>query len=93
MSELIALREKLQALPNFGEVMSNFDGLIEEGADEALRDGAAGSYPAWNFHGTVWHEDGEFHCAIMVYHIHQGVIKADTLEEIMQIASEEYGHQ
>jgi len=69
-------------------VMSNFNREI----DRKLKLGNCyAGYPAWNFYGEVWYENNQFHCEIWRYHCHIDTISVDTLEEIMEEASENYG--
>ena len=75
-----------------GEIMSNFDhSIIANAADKLQKNKTYGRYPAWNFHGIVWYENNQFYCQINQYGIHVDTIKTDTLEEIMEKASEKYG--
>ena len=79
-------------LVDIGDVMSNFDGRIEEWAEFRLKNEACfGGYPAWNFWGAVWFEDGQFHCMIKRYCSHIDTISANSLQEIMNIACDRYG--
>ncbi len=79
-------------LENIGDVMSNCDHEIETDAEEKLKSGSfSGKYPAWDFHGTVWFDTDKFKCQIMQCHSHIDTIEADSLSEIMSIASEKYG--
>ena len=73
-------------------LMTNFDHTIEPDAEQILKSGKIYSgYPAWNFHGEVWFE-GQFYCEIWVYGTHVNTLCADTLQEIMDKASEYYGY-
>ena len=74
------------------ELMSNFDHVICQGAEELLRAGKVyAGYPGLNFYGIVWHEDGKFYCEIWQYHRHINTISGNSLQEIMNTASEYYG--
>ena len=76
---------------NIDDVMTNFDGSIEDGAEETLKTGKVwGGYAAWDFYGKVWF-DGRFKCQIMQYHNHVNTIVADSLQEIMDEACSLYG--
>jgi hypothetical protein len=74
-------------------VMSNFDHEVNRDVEFTLRtnESTYAGYPAWNFYGSVWYEDSMFHCEIMVYGSYRETISAETLEEIMEIASNKYG--
>lgn len=76
------------------DVMSNFDRQIEKDIEKELKETLSyAGYAAWDFHGDVWYEDGKFYCEIWRYHCHVNTLEADTLEEIMEEASEKYGYQ
>ena len=87
------MEDRPEGLIDIGEsVMSNFDHQIDLGIAKKLKDGKYYSgYPAYNFHGTVWYDNGKWKCKIKRYRIHIDTIIADTLEEIMNEASEKYG--
>ena len=73
-------------------VMSNFDHTIDDAAERLLKQNKVYSgYPAWNFHGDVWFEDGKFYCEIWQYHNHVNTVEASTLQEIMDTCCEFYG--
>jgi hypothetical protein len=74
--------------------MSNFDHTADMGLDAALRGGKLyAPYAGWNFHGTVWWDGERFACEVWVYGSPREVIRADTLEDIMESASDKYGWQ
>jgi hypothetical protein len=73
-------------------VMTNFDGGIEPDAEARLKAGdCLGGYAAWNFHGHVWWEDGQFHCMVHQYRAHVATLSADSLAGIMKQACELFG--
>jgi hypothetical protein len=79
---------------NIGDVMSNFDHEIEPDAEERLKSGPyVADYPGWDFHGTVWFGEGRFRCLVMRYRMHVDTLVADSLEEIMILASKKYGYE
>jgi hypothetical protein len=79
--------------------MSNFDGKVKEGFEDLLRTNKViGSHAAWNFHGQVWFEgDGDgggmFHETVLVYQVPQATFSADTLENLMKIVNDRFGHE
>ena len=76
--------------------MSNYDGQIDEGLDEALRAEPTkvfATHAAWNFAGRVWFENSQFHELIWRHHIPIEILKADTLQELMAMANEAYGSE
>lgn len=75
-----------------GDVMSNFDHTVNwDEAKKLLAENTYGSYPAWDFHGSVWYENEQYHCEIWQYGSYQETISASTLEDIMGKASDNYG--
>ena len=84
---------RAEAMPRIDLCMSNCDHSIDDGLDEALRADptVCAHYAGWNFSGSVWFKDGKFHCEVMCYHQVQETITADTLEDIMQEVSDQYG--
>lgn len=75
-------------------VMTNFDGSIDEEVAANIKDKPYyADYTAWNFYGQVWYQDEKWCCAIMTYGSYQETLVADTLQEIMDSACEQYGKQ
>ena len=77
------------------EDMSNFDHVIPVGLDKKLKSGNfCCDYSAWNFCGTVFYnrEKEMFQCEVMRYCVHVDTITSQTLQGIMEIASEKYGY-
>ena len=77
-------------------VATNYDHSIDETVVKRLKkENIWAPYVAWDFSGTVWFDKEEniFKCMIECYRGHVETIKADTIERIMEIASEKYGHQ
>ena len=74
-------------------LMSNFDHIVDQEVLGKLQSGEIqfASYPAWNFAGTVYLDDGNFLCDIWINHKYIHTIEASSAEEIMRIASETYG--
>lgn len=72
--------------------MSNFDLSIDDDMGAALRAGGTmAEHCAWNFHGDVWFEDGQFHEEVWAYGAYRETFSAETLEELMELANAEYG--
>ncbi len=86
------MKENLpEGLKSIGTIMSNFDRGIEADAQEQLKAGGVyGEYTAWNFWAAVWW-DGEFKAMIKQYCNHVNTLASDTLQGIMDEASEYYG--
>jgi len=77
-----------------GDIMTNFDHSIEKDAETRLKnENIYGDYPAWNFHGKVWFEQDEFHCEVWQYGNIKEIISANTLEELMNQVSNQYGQE
>ncbi len=73
-------------------VMSNADHSIKSDIADKLKTGKFyAQYAGWNFCGYVFWDKNQWACEIWVYHNHEKTIKAETLSEIMDIVSEEYG--
>lgn len=72
--------------------MSNFDGRIDDGMENALLDGEIGVHSAWNFNGRVYYQDGKFVEEVMAYGTLDDTIEADTLEELMETVNSKYGY-
>jgi len=80
-------------LIQFNDVMSNFDHAIEKDIEEKLKEGNCyAGYAAWDFHGDVMFKDNKFICEIWRYHCLVDIIEAETLEEIMEEASDKWGY-
>lgn len=76
-----------------GDVMSNYDHEIEEGAEEKLRSGKFyGDYVAWDFHARVWFDGKNFKAMVKRYRVHVGTVTSPTLNAIMELASNEWGY-
>lgn len=87
----------METVPNdfdfIGDVMSNFDHMIEDGMEEKLKSGKFyGDYSAWNFHAQVWFDGKNFKAMVKRYQAHVGTITALTLEQIMELASDNWGY-
>ncbi|KKN13753.1 hypothetical protein LCGC14_1003030 [marine sediment metagenome] len=87
----LALFETLGILGPDDTVMSNFDGAVVEGAEEALRNGFWGRHAGWNFNGSVWYKDGLFKEDVFAYHVYQTTLMAPTLQELMEKVNDEFG--
>lgn len=77
---------------NLETIMSNFDGVIEEGSELKLKSmDCYGEYTAWNFFGIVWYDGEQFCCEVMQYCSHVNTVYANSLQEIMNKCCEYYG--
>lgn len=89
-------------IPNFDKweeldfVMSNCDREIDKEIEAELKsiNKSYSRYAGWNFCGYVWYEKSTnlFHCQVWVLLSPKKIVSAETLEEIMIIVSEEFGH-
>lgn len=87
--ESIINKENLVCLD---DVMSNFDHKIEKDIEGKLREGNYyAGYSAWDFHGNVIFKEDKFICEIRRYGCLVDIIEEETLEEIMQEASDKWG--
>ena len=81
-------------LRNLGAVMSNINRKILPDAEEEIRSGwYSGRYPAKHFFGKIWFDGQHLQCQIMQAGRHLDTIQADSLQEIMDHASEKYGEE
>jgi len=74
--------------------MSNFDGSIDDGLEEALKEpGTYSEHAAWDHHGKVWWdaEEGVFKEEVWQYKVPVAVLSAPTLQELRETVNEEYG--
>ncbi len=75
-----------------GVVMTNFDHSVDEKVARALLEpGTIAAYTAWDFYGHVWHEGGMFYCLVKRYRIPVSAHKCETLKEMMEEVSGEWG--
>ena len=74
--------------------MSNFDGVIEDGMEEGLKEpGTYGKHCAWDHYGKVWWdaEEGVFKEEVWNYRVPVAVMSAPTLRELMENVNNEWG--
>ena len=72
--------------------MSNLEGIIDDGLEDALRRGEIGTHSAWRFCGSaVWFEDGEFHEEVWQYHAHIATVSAPSLRGLMDEVNNRFG--
>lgn len=73
-------------------IMSNFDHEIDYTAVTRLqREKVVMDYPGWNFHAQVWFQNEKFYGLVRRYHSHVDTIEADTIEELRNTISDQYG--
>lgn len=88
---LVCDRENRELLD---DVMSNFDHSINKDIAKQLKEtNSYAGYPAWDFHGMVWYQNGQYHCEIKRYRCHIDTISNEDLKEIMNEASDKYGYE
>ena len=80
-------------LPEVEGSMSNFDHSIDEGLPEELAGGTTmADYAGWNFHAYVYQPSaGIFVADVHVYGSHSGLFRAESLRELMDGVSDEWG--
>jgi len=79
-----------------GNIMTNFDHSIKKGADERLKkEDVYGEYTGWNFFGNVWWNKvtKKFMCMVKQYSVHVDTIASESLEGVMDLVSDQYGHE
>ena len=80
-----------QGFEDYGKIMSNYDRKIDEDAEEYLKSNkACGGYTGWNFYGTVWFDE-KFKCEVKQYMCHVATLYGDSLLEIMDKVSQQFG--
>ncbi len=78
-------------LEDYGDVMSNFDHTIRVDAERYLKTHKAyGNYAGWNFYGEVWFDE-KFKCQVDQYCRHSATIYGDSLAQIMEKVSSQFG--
>ena len=78
---------------NGEELMSNFDRKINKEVANAIKSKKLFSrYAGWNFNGKVWFDDNKWLCEVWTYGNWQKTFICDTLDEIMESVSNEYGY-
>lgn len=71
---------------------SNFDHVINvKIAKELMAGGCWAGYPAWEWYGRVWYENGEFLCMVMRYGVHACTVSAPTPEELKEELCDNWG--
>ncbi len=74
------------------EVISNYDGAIDELVAEQLREGGRfARHAAWNFNGLVWFEQGRWHEVVCVYGQRRATYSDDTLDGLRRTANDNFG--
>ena len=73
-------------------VMSNADNSIKSDIAKKLKTGKYfAQYAGWDFCGYVYWDKDQWACEVWTYHNHDKTIKAETLSDIMDKVSKEYG--
>ena len=88
------MKSKTEEMIQIDLEMSNFDGCIDEGLEEALKKEpgrVCGAHPAWNHYGQVYYKNGLFFEEVMVYGSLRSVESAPTLKELMNKVNDQYG--
>jgi hypothetical protein len=86
---------KMDGMTSVALGMSNFDDSIDPGFEDALRSSPGkvfGLHAAWNFNGKVWFSDGKFFEEVWVYNRIEEILSANSLRELKDLASENFGH-
>lgn len=81
-------------LNDAGRSYSNFDHEEPEGMEIELKAGEVYClHPAWEHHGTMWFENGEFHEEVHRYGVHVDTQTAATLKELFDAVNEKWGEE
>ena len=74
-------------------IMSNCDHTIEKNVAEAIKGKEYhAQYAGWDFCGSVWWQNDKWCCEVWCYGSWRETFVCDTLEEIMEEVSSEYGY-
>jgi len=81
-------------MEDIGEVMTNYDHSIDQEVAKKLQQSSSvkARYSAWGFCGYVIWNGKKWLCDVMRHHQNVEVMEVDTLEELMEKASEKYGN-
>ena len=75
-------------------VMSNFDHSIDRDVEKKIKETREfAQYAGWDFCGYVVWDNNKWQCEVWVYGSPREIITADSLEDIMDKVSKEYGNQ
>lgn len=78
--------------PYIDDVGSNLDMSIDGDVAALLsRGNCRAHYAAWNWNGTVFHDDDGWHVEVWRYHSHVATFTDETLHGAIGQAVEEYG--
>lgn len=88
----IEMKKPPNQAEHLGEFASNCHFEFDAKVAEALKGGGQADYPAWNWHGTVWFSDGQYHCMVMRYRVHVDTVSAPTPEALMHKVSDKWGY-
>lgn len=78
--------------PEIDELMSNFDGEVDEAVAERLKvEEVLAAYPGWEFHARCWYEDGQYHAEVRRYHAVVAILSAPTPAELRREVSADWG--
>lgn len=75
--------------------MTNFDHSIDDGLADDLKAGMRATHSAWNFNGQVWWDADEemFKEDVWRYNALVATRSAPTLEDLMRVVNDEFGHE
>ncbi|MEJ2615269.1 MAG: hypothetical protein P8Z35_09930 [Ignavibacteriaceae bacterium] len=75
-------------------LMSNLEHTIDKEIEKKIKGQKFyAQYTGWNFYGYVWYNNNKWHCEVWRYNFHIETITKDSLEEIMEEVSSEYGSE
>ena len=91
--DLLAVKKMLSDFKDIGELMSNFDHIVDKNVAEKLKKtpNIMAGYPGWNFYAYCWFKEGKYHALVLTYQQPREVFSEDTPEELMQEICMEYG--
>lgn len=73
--------------------LSNLDHRIDDGLADALQAAPQvyAAHYAWDHHGLVWWDGGEFHERVAQHRVPVAVVSAPTLQRLMAAVNDLYG--
>lgn len=74
------------------EAYSNFDHTWNDGAREAIDNGAQMQHSAWNFVGYISKNGDVYEEQVWQYHSHVKTVTAPSLDELVADVNHQFGH-
>lgn len=86
------MRQPPEHWERIDDVMSNCDHVVDPIVVERLAaGGCVAGQPAWEYHGTVWFEDGQWHEAVKRYRSHVATYSDENLATVFALVHANHG--